>query len=275
MLLACVLLCPFIAFFLWFMYKKRKRDAINATRLRLFSMPFSEAYRQYLVEDFALYQRLPAELQRKLEGHINIFLHEKSIVGRNGQQITDRVRVLIAGQACLLILNKVADYYPGFKTIMVYPETYKAAVTRHDGVLQSRSVDLRAGESWQRGPVVLAWDHVLAGAKDGRDGHNVVMHEFAHKLDEENSTTNGSPVLPSRERYTAWSAVLTKEFELQQKKRLAGDTDVIDNYGATSPAEFFAVVTEVFFEKPDQLKQMHPLLYQQFELFYQLDPAAW
>jgi Mlc titration factor MtfA (ptsG expression regulator) len=142
-------------------------------------------------------------------------------------------------------------------------------------MLQITGTSTRAGESWHRGPVILAWDHVLQGARDSRDGHNVVMHEFSHKLDEENAAMDGLPLLPTAEQYQQWSQILNAEFNVQQQKWADGVDDVIDSYGATSPAEFFAVVTETFFEKPHQLENQHPQLYEQFKQCYLLDPKQW
>ncbi len=222
-------------------------------------------------DEFPLYKKLPADLKKKLQADIHIFISEKVFVGRDDFVVTDRARLLIAAQACLLILNKPGDYYPGFETILIYPETYLAKVTKSDGLIQSETLDSRAGESWHRGPVILAWDQVLQGARDDRDGYNVVLHEFAHKLDEENNYMDGLPILSSREHYSTWASVLSREYE---KLCQHGD-EVIDGYGANSAAEFFAVVTEAFFEKPEALKNRHPELYQQFQQYFQLDPVEW
>ena len=274
-MLYSILAAPFVLFLAWHFLGKLKKTRKQNRRHQLYTVSIAPAWQQILRDEFPLYLRLPADLQRKLEGHISIFLAEKNIIGCNGLEITELVRVLIAAQACMLILNKASDYYPGFQTILVYPETYMAKVTRQDGALHSKSIDIRAGESWYRGPVVLAWSHVREGASNDRDGHNVVMHEFAHKLDEENSAMDGLPVLASSSQYHHWAEVLAEEYKNQQQKRMEGDADVIDSYGATSPAEFFAVVTETFFEKPHQLQRLHPKLYEQFRVYYQLDPMEW
>jgi Mlc titration factor MtfA (ptsG expression regulator) len=130
------------------------------------------------------------------------------------------------------------------------------------------------GESWKRGPIVLSWDDVLRGSADPNDGHNVVFHEFAHALDSESGAMEGAPSLPHATMYTAWARVLGNEYnsliiDLEQNHR-----HLIDAYGASSPAEFFAVVTEAFFEKPIQLKNRHPVLYEQMSSFYRQDPAS-
>ncbi|NHN36242.1 zinc-dependent peptidase [Pseudomaricurvus alcaniphilus] len=275
MVLYIVLFGPLVVALLVYLLGKIRTARKRSRRQRLLSAPVSDAWRQILAAEFGLYRRLPAALQRKLLGHINVFLNEKILVGCNGMEITEQVRVLIAAQACLLILNKPGDYYPGFQTILVYPETYVTRVTRRDGALHSESLDVRAGESWQRGPVVLAWNEVLQGARDSRDGHNVVIHEFAHKLDEQNSAMDGLPVLSSAAQYQSWAQVFSEVYKVQQQKLIDDEEDVIDSYAATSAAEFFAVVTETFFEKPAQLQAAHPQLYGQLQQFYQLDPLQW
>lgn len=266
-----ILLSPLLGYLIYHYLQKWRTSRRQQRRESLMAAPFDEQWRDLLRQDFALYRRLPLALQRRLEGLVLIFLDEKIFLGRNGFEVTDRVRLLIAAQACLLVLNQPGKYYPGFETILVYPDTYVADVSERDGWIQTDRKDNRAGESWHRGPVILAWNHVLQGGRDDRDGHNVVMHEFAHKLDEENYAMDGLPVLADGSRYRSWAEVLSREFEHLRQHR----DDVIDSYGATSAAEFFAVVTEVFFEKPRQLKHRHPALYEQLQGYYQLDPVSW
>jgi len=266
---------PILVMMTWLYLDKRSIKLRELKRIQLRSQPLTPEYLHILQTEFPLYLRLPNELQCKLAGHIQVFLDEKDIVGRNDLEINDKIRVLIAAQACLLILNRPGNYYPGFRSILVYPNTYVTGSARTEGMLHITGTSNRAGESWRRGPVILAWDHVLQGARDSRDGHNVVMHEFAHKLDEENAAMDGLPLLPTVEQYKQWSQVLNAEFSVQQQNLADGVEDVIDSYGATTPAEFFAVVTETFFEKPHQLEHRHPKLYQQFKHCYLLDPKQW
>lgn len=265
---ATIVLLIYVVVIFW---RRQKRSR----RRRLFNSAFPLVWSQFLREDFPLYSQLPDEIRGQLEGRILVFLDEKIILGRNGQLINDRVKLLIAAQACLLIVNKMTNYYPGFKTILVYPEPFVVNELQHDGLLQSNVLSVRAGESWHRGPVVLAWSQVLQGASNTRDGHNVVLHEFAHKLDEQNNAMDGLPILPRHSQYASWAKVLNEEFEEQKENKRLGHADVIDSYGAQSPAEFFAVVTEVFFERPKLLSTKHPKLYEQFKLFYEVDPITW
>lgn len=271
----CLLSLPLVGMFLWYYLEKRRKVALELRREKLRNLEAPSKWQPILNNEFALYAKLPSDLQKRLKGHMQVFLAEKEIVGRNGFVVDDKAKILIAAQACLLILNRPGDYYPGFRSILIYPETYVANSTRREGMLHITSTSARAGESWHKGPVILAWDHVIQGARDCRDGHNVVMHEFAHKLDEENASMDGLPLLPKVAQYQQWSEVLSAEFKVQQQKLADGVDDVIDSYGATSPAEFFAVVTETFFEKPQQLHRLHPALYEQFKQCYMLDPLDW
>jgi len=173
----------------------------------------------------------------------------------------------------LLLLHRETDIYPNVDSILVYPSAYRVPTEQRDGLVVIEEQQTRLGESWQRGLVVLAWDHVLSGAAQPRDGQNVVLHEFAHQLDSEDGVMNGTPELGPRARYTSWAHVLGDEFEELSKRLHAGRSSDIDPYGATNAAEFFAVLTEMFFEKPRALKRRHPELYQELATFYKQDPA--
>jgi Mlc titration factor MtfA (ptsG expression regulator) len=221
------------------------------------------------------YRYLTAEEQHELHGHIQVFLHEKRFEGAAGLEITDEIRLTIAAQACILLLNRDTDYFPHMRTVIVYPDTYEVPTTQYlPGGVVHETVQTRLGESWHRGPVVLAWSNVLHSASDPHDGHNVVFHEFAHELDAEDGPVDGAPKLSNSAMYTAWADVLGEEFNELIDGLTCGHGHLIDEYGATDPAEFFAVVTETFFERPQALKQRHPELYEQFRLYYQQDPAA-
>jgi hypothetical protein len=256
-------------------FKKRRRDRIR-------SRPFPSEWRGILECHYPMYSRLPPTDRRELEGHILVFLEEKRFEGCGGQEVNDEVRVLIAAQACLLLLHRETDYYPGLKTVLVYPSTYVAKTHwREEQEITDRRSRARLGESWQAGAVVLAWDAALAGAADAMDGQNVVLHEFAHQLDQENGMADGIPPLGGpgfvkrRGRYTAWARILGGEFK-QLKSALEQNLEtVLNDYGAKNPAEFFAVATECFFEKPRQLKERHPELYAKLKEFYHQDPTLY
>jgi Mlc titration factor MtfA (ptsG expression regulator) len=133
----------------------------------------------------------------------------------------------------------------------------------------------RLGESWDCGVVVLSWNSVIGGARNFEDGHNVAFHEFAHQLDQEDGVADGAPILGARSAYAAWAQVFSREYKTLVKRTRRGRKDIMDRYGATNPAEFFAVATETFFEKPRQMKEKHPQLFDEMKRYYRVDPADW
>ena len=252
-----------------FAWLKRRRRAAVLRR------PFPEAWRAITAKNVPYVAGLSPEDRRELEGLVQVFLAEKRFEGCGGLSITDEVRVTIAAQACVLLLHRSTDDYPTLETILVYPTTYVVpGEHRAPGGLVSSAPQARLGESWTRGEVVVVWDEVLSGAADIHDCHNVVLHEFAHQLDREDGAGDGAPILPTRSMYVAWARVLGHDFDELVRETERHHRTLIDRYGATSPAEFFAVATEVFFEKPRPLRTKHPDLYEQLRAFYQQDPAA-
>jgi Mlc titration factor MtfA (ptsG expression regulator) len=250
-----------------FSLKKRRRE-----RLRRRGLP--ETWLEIIERNVPYYRTLPREDQRELQGHIQVFLAEKKFEGCGGLEITDEIRVTIAAQACILLLHRDTDYYPQLRVILVYPHEYIAETARrYAGGLVVEGREVRLGESWAAGAIVLSWDDVVRGAADLHDGHNVVFHEFAHHLDSESGAVEGAPSLPGRSRYIAWARVLRAEYEHLLEDVANHRPTVLDSYGASNPAEFFAVATECFLEKPVQLRTRHPALYEQLRLFYRQDPA--
>ncbi len=222
------------------------------------------------------YSCLPDAQRAELEGHVNVFLDEKNFEGAGGVEVTEEMRVLIAAQACVLLLGRATDYYHSLKSIIVYPDTFS---TDYDsplaGGLDKAGPRRTLGEWSPTGAMALSWDSVVDGARDPCDGNNVVFHEFAHQLDSEDGSMDGAPELETRTRYTAWASVLGEEYLRLQRDLQFNIPTVIDGYGATNPREFFAVVTEAFFERPRDLQRMHPDLYERFADFYKQDPAEW
>jgi Mlc titration factor MtfA (ptsG expression regulator) len=244
-------------------------------RRRLRSLPLPVQWIEIIERNIPYYQHLTSDERNELHGHILIFLHEKEFEGCEGLEITDEIRVTIAAQACILLLHRETDYFPLMSSILVYPHRYFAYTSqRQPGGLVQEGVQARLGESWKRGPIVISWDDVLRGAADPNDGHNVVFHEFAHELDSESGAMDGAPSLPKATMYTAWARVMSNEYKTLLIAIEQNHQHLIDAYGATNPAEFFAVVTEAFFENPLQLKSRHPQLYEQMQSFYQQDPAS-
>lgn len=250
-------------------------------RARLDRQPFPAAWETIVAQRLPFYTRMPAELKRTLQNRIKHFIADKNFYGCAGQYVDDNVRVSIAAQASLLVLNRPGDDYADLHAILVYPSEF---MVRHDGVdehgLVSDDEHILAGESWNNGRIVLSWDSVEHGASDFRDGHNVVLHEFAHQLDHQSGATNGAPLLGKRSAYQRWSEVFSAEFDRLQALAMAPDVthhqdEVLDLYGATNPAEFFAVATEAFFEKPGALAERHPELFEQLYQYYRLDTREW
>jgi MtfA peptidase len=248
-------------------FKRRRRK-------RLLAEPFPKDWLEIIERNVRFYACLPEVDRRELNGLVQIFLAEKTFEGCGGLELTDEMKVTVAAQACLLLLHRQTDIYPRLVTILVYPSAYVARNVKPIGgplVLEDESA--RLGESWTSGVVVLSWNDVRAGASDIHDGQNLVLHEFAHQLDREDGAINGTPLLEQRSQYVAWGRVLNTEFERLRRDSQMGRATVLDDYGATDPAEFFAVATECFFEKPRVLKKRHPELYEALKTFYRQDPA--
>lgn len=244
-------------------------------RRRLRRQPFPPAWRAIVDRNLPFYARLNAEDREELELLIMIFIAEKSFEGCGGQVVDDEVRVTIAGQACLLLLRRDTDVYPRLDVILVYPSAVAVEREQSDGYIVSTGRRVHLGESWTRGMVILSWDHVLSGARDPDDGDNVTLHELAHQLDGEDGTMDGTPRLAARARYNSWGAVLSDEYATLRSKLERGRRSDIDAYGATNEAEFFAVITEMFFEKPVSMRDRHPELYAELQAFFRQDPASW
>jgi Mlc titration factor MtfA (ptsG expression regulator) len=247
-------------------FKQKRREQRRAA-------PFPAEWLEIIERNVPLYGRLPEPDRTELQGHIQVFLDEKVFEGCGGLELTDEIRLTIAAQACLLLLHRETDYYKRLITILVYPSAYVAkGVESLGGGVVLEGPQGRLGEAWTDGVVVLSWDSVRSGAADIRDGQNVVLHEFAHQLDQEDGVADGAPILERRSSYVAWARDLGSEYEQLREDKKRNRKTVLDTYGATNPAEFFAVATECFFEKPAQLKKKHPELYEELKEYYRQDP---
>jgi Mlc titration factor MtfA (ptsG expression regulator) len=245
-------------------------------RARVRRQPFPRAWREILRRRMPGFVRLPADVQLQLKKHAQVLLAEKPFIGCAGLVVSDEMRVLIATQAALLLLNRRAGYFSALRQVLVYPGAFVVDRTAIDPAGLARDERrVLSGESWQQGQVILSWDDVLAGAADPADGRNVVIHEFAHQLDQESGHANGAPWLGSRERQARWAAVLGAEFEALRQRLAAGAPGLIDPYAATDAAEFFACVSELFFEQPATLAAAHPALYGELKRYYASDPLVW
>ncbi|HMJ15065.1 MAG TPA: M90 family metallopeptidase [Polyangiaceae bacterium] len=246
------------------------------TRAQVLAEPFPEEFRPLLLRRVPLVRYLGQAEREKLEALIRIFISEKNFEGAGGLELDAEMRVAIAARACLLILHRVeldSPLYPELSSVVVYPSAYRVRESQQDGYVVIEGDQTRLGESWTRGVVVLAWDAVLAGAANQQDGHDVVLHEFAHQLDAEDGAMDGTPELDDRQRYAAWSRIAGAEFAALRDAVDRHRKTTIDAYGAESAPEFFAVVVETFFEKPGQLEREHPDLYRELVAFFRLDPA--
>lgn len=247
-------------------------------RRRLMQQSFPEEWDAILQKNVPYFRHLPPELQTKLQGLTNIFLDEKTFEGCADLEITGEIRVSIAAQACILLLgiDDLSSFYEGLRSVLVYPESYVARVKNtHNSFFVEEGFEHRHGEAWSRGLVVLAWDEVKKGASDIHDGQNLVFHEFAHQVDYDYGATAQVESTDDQSSFLSWGWVVGNEYNKLLKAIKQNQQTLIDEYGATNLAEFFAVVTEYFFEKPQALRQKHPDLYHQLAEFYQQDPAEY
>lgn len=248
---------------------------IRQRRTRLKQRPFPALWAATVEQSIPAYPHLSIAERKRLQGHIQVFLAEKQFIGCNGLQVKEEMKITIAAIACLLLLNEREKYYPNLRSVLIYPGAYWVRETVSTGyVVEERRV-ARLGESWSRDQVVLSWEQVQQDTLNWQDGRNVVLHEFAHQLDQEDGKAQGVPILLNTVDYSDWATVMTAEYQQLCQAANQGTQTVMDYYGATNPAEFFAVATETFFEKPRQLLQKHPALFQKLQAFYKTDPILW
>ncbi|BFM19944.1 M90 family metallopeptidase [Gilvimarinus japonicus] len=234
--------------------------------------PIDERDWQQVLKQLPVLQGLTDDELTRLRRLAILFIHEKDFVGIQGQVLTGNMALLIALQACLPILNLGIEWYHGWQSILVYPAAFKAQRTQLDASGVAHEVEHHlAGEAWNQAGVVLAWDET---AKAGViDGHNLVIHEFVHKLDMLNGAADGFPPLRAGMSVDDWTASFGQAFEDLSAKVARGEYTDIDRYGATNPAEFVAVTSEVFFELPKLLADAYPSVYRNYVAFYGQNPA--
>jgi Mlc titration factor MtfA (ptsG expression regulator) len=213
----------------------------------------------------------PAE-QARLRDDLRVFVAEKYWEGCGGLAMTDEIRVTIAAQACLLVLGMEHYYYDRVLSVLVYPHGFRNPESSQGGGIHQDGVGL-SGEAHYRGPVILAWSEVLEDGQHPRRGHNDVIHEFAHQLDMLDGVINGTPPLGGPAEQARWKAVMSDEYERLIRDSAVGRATLLDEYGATNEAEFFAVATETFFDRPTDLARRHPRLYELLRDYYRQDPA--
>jgi Mlc titration factor MtfA (ptsG expression regulator) len=244
-------------------------------RRQLCSQHFPDDWLAIIKDNIRFFGRLSARDQAELLGHIQVFLAEKRFEGCAGLELTNEIVVTIAAQACLLLLHRQTDYFPHLTTVLVYPSTYMVEEQRHvEGLIWEEGKSARLGETGRKlGTIVLAWDAAKSGAADPADGKNVVLHEFAHQLDYENGAEDGAPMLGTRAQQLSWQKTMRIEFASLRAADETGIPTLLDTYGATNPAEFFAVAVEAFFERPRALRARHPNLYAELERYFRQDPV--
>lgn len=244
-------------------------------RQRIARRPFPAAWRDILRRRVPLARQLPAAQQLRLKKHIQVLLAEVPFVGCAGLEVSDEIRVTIAAQAAFLLLGRGGSF-GNLREVLVYPGHFVVPRTEAGvGGVVHEGRDVLSGQSWQRGQVIVAWDAVRDGAANPHDGGNVVIHEFAHQLDQDTGAANGAPYVGRGALQQAWARVMNKEFEALHARLARAEPSLIEPYAATNPAEFFAVTSELFFERPDALAAERPALYEQLKRCYRLDPASW
>lgn len=232
------------------------------------------AWGEILRRRAAFYRHLPKGMREKLHRRMQVFLDEKIYEGCGGLEMTQERRIVIAAYACMLILEESSDYYPSLKSILVYPEEYVAPVHYEDaGGIVTEGWEGRSGESWNPGNIVLSWNDIEEDLARPFTGRNLVYHEFAHQLDFRYGLSAGITFEGQAETDNEWTRALAGAYRGLIRKSRRGTRDVLDTYGATNPAECFAVVTETFMENPRGLRGDYPELYRHLEGLYGLDPS--
>ncbi|MDT0576952.1 zinc-dependent peptidase [Croceicoccus sp. F390] len=251
-----------------------RRSALRRKRERLLAAPLTSEQRRVVMELVPIVRRLPASLRLKLEGKMNVFLDQITFHGNNGLEVTDRMKLSISAQACLPVMNSPV-WYDALRTVLIYPAAFRANRNTHDGIVVHENDIGALGESWERGPVVLSWDDALRGGLYPQDGHNVVIHEFAHQLDALSGRTNGVPILRRGQAFAGWEKAMLDAFQDHVRRVESGRPTLVDAYGARNHQEFFAEAIVTFFEKPEDLRGEEPALYAQLARLLALDPAQW
>lgn len=272
MIITAIALAIVLGFASYFAMREVKRRRRRAALLRT---PLDDRHRAVIAQRIPLYQKIPLYLRERLDGLINRFHDEIQFVGRDGFEVTEDARLIIAAQACMLIMARPERWFPTLQSVILYPAAFKSKAKKYDGYVERGGARVHSGESWMRGPVVLAWDHAAYGGLVDDDGRNVVLHEFAHQLDEATGVSDGAPLLDKDHNAARWGRVFQDAYQRLQKTAETRAPSVFDAYGATAPAEFFAVAVETFFEKPREMRAEEPHVYKEMAQYFGFDPAKW
>lgn len=249
-----------------YLYSHLKRRR-GMTRVQIRAFP--DEWLPFLEANVPLYKKMPMDLREDYQNKVWRFLEQKRFVPCGDlDKVTEEMKVTIAGNACLLLLNRDLQYcFPKVYSVLVYPSAYFSRGEDEE--------ELMLGEAWPGGSVVLAWDAARKTSRALRDGKNLILHEFTHQLDlEAGCDANGCPALDGFQ-HRIWANIMQKEYDAFLVRLAAGRKTAIHAYGAENPAEFFAVATETFFERPARLQKDHPDLYEQLRMFYRVDPILW
>lgn len=249
----------------------------NRRRRAILEAPFDPAWERAITANVGHWCWLEDEERAHLRELVQVFIAEKHWEGAGGLELTPEIQATVAADACVLILGLEHDFFRGVESIVIYPSTVRPP-RRKPGMFEVVTAPIEAptprlGEAWQDGPVILAWDSVLAGARNASDGVNLVFHEFAHKLDMLSGAADGLPPLPEGLSREEWIAVLQAEYDALERAAQRGRRTFLDRYALTNGAEFFAVATEHFFEEPRRMRRDHAELYRVMAGFYRQDPA--
>lgn len=263
-----IVLTAIVVFAFYWLFIRPRRHLEQLARI-----PVPMDWIEQLREQMVLYRRLPPIHRARLHTHMRVLLERVEFYGCAGLELTEPMRVLIAAHGALLINQLSPDYYHKLRSILVYPGAYRVSQLQQEGAVLHVDDQDRLGESWQQGKLVLAWDTLLREAGDRNSRSNVALHEFAHQLDQLDGASDGAPPLASGEVAQHWQDVFSEAW--QRRRQHPGGASIIDEYGATSPAEFFAVATEAFFLHPRLLASQEPELYACMTGFYHLNPGDW
>lgn len=246
----------------------RARTAVAARRLAV-----PDAWWHWIEERVPQAAALSSADRDALLQLVARFIKEKQFEGAAGLAVTDEMKVVVAAQACFMALKLPGPLYPGVSAVVLYPGGFVARQSELGRTMNlPRERAPLAGEALP-GVVALGWSDVAAGAADPRDGRNVVFHEFAHQLDFEDGRGGGAPVLPGTRAYARWGAIMRDAAAELERRVQDGAPSVLDDYGTTNRAEFFAVATEAFFERPDELRADYPAVFDALREFYGQDPG--
>lgn len=247
----------------WFRKRRRKK---------ILAQPWPENWSLHLQRNVRLTWEMTDDEMQSLQTRIKIFVAEKHWEGCEGLELTEEMRVTIAAQACLMLIGVDDYYFDNVKSVLIFPQAFQRKTS--DGTNEGQSQH-RAGEAWQGGPIILSWRDSLSGGRNEDDGHNVVIHEFAHALDGLDGEMGGSIMFSDATTTAAWKRTVDTGYAALQTAKELGTRTLLDHYGATNEAEFFAVATETFFEQPRELANEHAELFSLLKRYYRVDPTRW